>query len=108
MTDEPDRIERTVVHDEKHGVFRIRTVQLDRPHYAAFRWLPSGDDAAEPSTLVEFWIEAGAGGGSSLRVLESGFDAPNISPEERRRQIEGNIEGWQIEFDAAQRFLQSR
>ena len=28
-----------VVHHDEHGDFRIRTVELDQPRYAAFRWL---------------------------------------------------------------------
>ena len=46
------------VHDEKHGRFAFATVSLDRPRYAAFRWLDNPDAADSASTLVEFTITA--------------------------------------------------
>src|SRR4051812_29191477 len=48
------------VHDPAHGAFPIRTLQLDPPRYAAFRWLAAGGTgrAVETqSTLIEFWVE---------------------------------------------------
>ena len=103
------RIERdgdvSVVHDPQYGAFRIRTVQLDRPAYAAFRWLPQEGDNQDGSTLVEFWITAGTGGGVTLRVLESGFEALGVSATERRKKIEENTEGWIVELAAARSHL---
>ena len=87
-----------VVTHPVHGTFRIKTVALDAPRYAAFRWLGDGDDL--PTTLVEFRIED-AGSGVVLQVVESGFDSLGVSAEERRRQFEGNTEGWRIELEAA-------
>jgi len=96
----------SVVHDAKHGAFRIRTVQLDRPDYAAFRWLSQDETAeSEEFTLVEFWIRDAPGGGVTVRVVESGFDALNVSEPERRTKIEENTEGWEIELGAAKAFL---
>jgi|tagenome__1003787_1003787.scaffolds.fasta_scaffold20536243_2 uncharacterized protein YndB with AHSA1/START domain len=103
------RIERdgdvSVVHDAQYGAFRIRTVQLDRPAYAAFRWLPQEGDTQDGSTLVEFWITAGPSGGVTLRVLESGFEALDVSAAERRKKIEENTEGWSVELAAARAHL---
>ena len=106
------RIERdgdvSTVHDPEHGAFRIQTVQFDRPRYAAFRWLSQDEnDKPEESTLVEFWIEAGPGDGVTIRVVESGFDALNVSEAERRTKVEENTEGWELELAAAQSLLSS-
>lgn len=105
-----------VIRHPKHGDFRIKTIALDEPRHAAFRWLagadggesdaaPGGTRAGEQSpdggsTLVEFWIEDTASG-VSLRVVESGFASLSVSSEERRKRIEGNTEGWTIELAAA-------
>ncbi|NVM99479.1 ATPase [Arthrobacter sp. SDTb3-6] len=99
---DPDSDVNVIIHPV-HGTFRIRTVALEAPRYAAFRWL--GDDDAAPTTLVEFWID-GDDSGVTLRVAESGFDSLGVSEEERRRKFEGNAEGWQIELDAALKWAQ--
>lgn len=94
---DPDSDVNVITHPV-HGTFRVKTVALDAPRYAAFRWLGDVDGAA--TTLVEFWID-GADSGVTLRVSESGFDLLSVSDEERRQQVEGNTEGWRIELDAA-------
>ncbi|WP_227878677.1 SRPBCC family protein [Arthrobacter dokdonensis] len=81
-----------------HGTFRIKTVALDAPRHAAFRWVGDQDGAA--TTLVEFWIE-GAASGVTLRVAESGFRSLGVNEDELRKHVEGNAEGWRIELDAA-------
>jgi hypothetical protein len=46
-----------VVRHPSLGEFRFRTVKLDKPHYAAFRWIGTRSGTSRrPSTLVEFWI----------------------------------------------------
>ena len=91
-----------VVRDPVHGPFRIRTEKLDPPGYAAFRWL---SDEGDGSTLVEFWIEERDGGGVTLRVAESGFSSLGGSEAERRRRVEDNTQGWEIELGAARSYL---
>ncbi|HZA71766.1 MAG TPA: SRPBCC domain-containing protein [Propionibacteriaceae bacterium] len=85
----------TVLRHPEYGDWRFRTITLDRPRYAAFRWLGDNDQ----STLVEFWITDRNGAGVTLRVVESGFirlgDADWM---ERRKE---NIEGWRSELAAA-------
>lgn len=97
-----------VIHHEKYGDFRIKTVALDPPHHAAFRWLPGDSDDTQPSaagsTLVEFWLDERAGG-VTLRVVESGFASLNVTDEERRKNIDGNTEGWEIELAAARSYV---
>lgn len=101
------RGELDVVQHPKFGEFPIRTVQLDPPRYAAFRWEPGGhkpDATGEQATLTEFWIED-RDGGVVLKVCESGFDSLDVTEEERRKLIDGNVEGWAAELKAAQTYL---
>ncbi|HEY9424377.1 MAG TPA: SRPBCC domain-containing protein [Microterricola sp.] len=98
-----------VVIDPKHGEFPLRTVRLDPPRYAAFRWftIPGADASQEHSTsatLVEFWITE-RDGGVTLRVLESGFASLPIDAEKRRIAVDQNTEGWELELAAARSFL---
>ena len=104
------RIERdgdiSVVHDPVHGPFRLRTVELDPPRYAAFRWLSAepGPDGGEASTLVEFWIDERPDG-VTVRVAESGFRTLSGTEDDRRRKVAENSEGWEIELAAARDLL---
>lgn len=110
----PHRIERAgedlvVVHDEKHGPFPIRTVALDPPRYAAFRW-EAGHGSSDgstlgPTTLVEFWVVERPGG-VTLRVVESGFAAFGDDAAARRVAFDENAEGWSLELEAARRHLE--
>ena len=65
----------------------------------AFRWHPYAtdpevDDSADPTTLVEFHLEA-ADGGTLLTITESGFDA---IPEDRRSEaFLRNEGGWTMQ-----------
>ncbi|MEV6757095.1 SRPBCC domain-containing protein [Streptomyces sp. NPDC051214] len=89
------------------GEFRFRTVTLDKPRYAAFRWIgtPSRDEST-PSTLVEFWIDERSGGGVTLRVVESGFSSLAEDAAAWLKEREGNDEGWIIELGAAKAFVE--
>lgn len=63
----------------------------------AWRWHPHAieagvDYSAEARTLVTFTLEDAPGGGTLVRVVESGFDA---LPESRRATaFRGNTSGW--------------
>ncbi|MFD1826317.1 MULTISPECIES: ATPase [Mumia] len=95
-----------LVRDPQHGVFAFRTVALEPPRYAAFRWI-ADHTAAEPddeSTLVEFWIDERPGG-VTLRVAESGFASLSGSEDERRAKLAENAEGWEIELVVARDHL---
>ena len=107
----PHRIEdagdgTSIVHDEEHGAFRIRTERLDPPRYAAFRWLGRADEKGA-GTLTEFWVEDAAPSGGSgagadgviLRVVESGLE--NVSDGEREAYLRDNTQGWETELAAA-------
>jgi len=101
---EPAGPDLNIVHSPVHGAFPLRTIKLDPPRYAAFRWLSAPDTGSAPSTLVEFWVEE-AEGGVTLRVVESGFDTLSDSDEDRRRDIVEHTEGWEGELTAAQGYL---
>lgn len=94
------------VHDPVHGAFPIRTVRLDPPRYAAFRWLAlSGDGQVDRElNLVEFFIDEQPGG-VRLRVVESGLAALDVSEQQRRKLIEENTAGWELELALASRLL---
>ena len=98
----PHRIEdagdgTSVVHDEEHGAFRIRTERLDPPRYAAFRWIGREDEKGA-GTLTEFWVEDAADG-VTLRVVESGLE--NVPESERVEYLRDNTQGWETELAAA-------
>ncbi|KSU59150.1 MULTISPECIES: SRPBCC domain-containing protein [unclassified Gordonia (in: high G+C Gram-positive bacteria)] len=102
------RIERdgdlSTIHDPVHGAFTFRTVELDEPRYAAFRWLADAADPQSDSTLVEFWITP-ADSGVLLKVVESGFSSLPGTEAERRARFDGNNEGWTIELELARTHL---
>lgn len=102
------RIERdgdlSTIHDPVHGAFTFRTVELDEPRYAAFRWLADAADPQSDSTLVEFWITP-SDSGVLLKVVESGFASLPGTHAERRARFDGNNEGWTIELELARTHL---
>ena len=96
-----------VVRLGESGEFRFRTVELDKPRYAAFRWLSGrNQEGAKDSTLVEFWIDERPGG-VTLRVVESGFsrlyDEQAAWVKERRI----NDEGWVEELAAGKAYVET-
>ncbi|AZG46826.1 SRPBCC family protein [Gordonia insulae] len=96
----------SVVHDPTHGKFAFRTVSLDEPRYAAFRWLADPDVVDSESTLVEFWVTPDdTGDGVVLKVAESGFASLPGTAAERRQRFDGNVEGWRIELGLARDHL---
>jgi uncharacterized protein YndB with AHSA1/START domain len=96
-----------VVTEPTVGEFRFRTVQLDEPRYAAFRWLSTPTRGVSEGTLVEFWIDERADGGVTLRVLESGFSSLSTDPAVWLKEREGNDRGWSQELAAAKAFVEA-
>ena len=91
----------STVHDPVHGAFLFRTVRLEPPRYAAFRWIADADDPDKGSTLVEFRIEDEADGAVRLHLAESGFDSLPGGAVARRRRFDENSTGWDTELEAA-------
>jgi len=81
----------------EHVVFDAIVEEMVPEQRFAWRWHPHAVDpavdyAAEPRTLVTFTLEDAPGGGTLLRVVESGFAA---LPEARRESaFLGNSGGW--------------
>jgi uncharacterized protein YndB with AHSA1/START domain len=78
----------------EHGRFAIRVEQLEPPHRFAFRWARDADTPITEgtSTLVEWWLDAAPGGGTSVRLRESGF--------QREGDRSVNVQGWFDELPA--------
>jgi uncharacterized protein YndB with AHSA1/START domain len=93
-----------LIHDPEHGEFRIITVELNPPRYAAFRWQPTGPD--DPATLTEFWIDDRSDGGVSLRVVESGFD--DLPADKLHAFVKDNSQGWEFELAVARTAAEAR
>ena len=86
----------------EYGTSRGRIEAVQPRSRFAFRWAPFKDPGGvEPtdgnSTLVEFTLSP-EGEGTRLRVVESGFAALDCSDEQRRKNLESNTEGWQMEL----------
>jgi uncharacterized protein YndB with AHSA1/START domain len=80
----------------EHIVFDVVIEEMEPERLLSFRWHPCAVDpnvdySLEPTTLVGFRLED-ADGGTSLTVVESGFDA---IPESRRAEaFRMNSGGW--------------
>jgi uncharacterized protein YndB with AHSA1/START domain len=73
----------------------------------SFRWHPFAIDSAvdysnEPTTLVTFTLEP-AEGGTTLTIVESGFDS--IPIERRADAFEANDEGWELQAQMIDKYL---
>lgn len=88
--------------DPVHGEFSLRTVELDAPRRAVFRWLGgrAGDVDEHAANTVEFTIEPD-GSGVLLTVRETGFAGMDERDIVRRQRFEENSEGWLIELAVA-------
>jgi uncharacterized protein YndB with AHSA1/START domain len=70
--------------------------RIEPERYFSFRWIPYGIDADaapedEPTTLVEFRLEAIAEG-TRVSIVESGFD--RVPAHRRDRAFRMNVGGW--------------
>ncbi|UVE93991.1 SRPBCC domain-containing protein [Dietzia sp. B32] len=97
------------VVDPVHGEFSIRTVELDPPRRAVFRWLGGqiGDVDEFPSNTIEFTVEP-RGDGVVLTVRETGFAGLSRDAVVRRQRFEENSAGWEAELDIARRRAEDR
>ena len=86
-----------VLDHGEHGAYRTRIVEVDQPRALSYRWASAypGVLADEHnSTLVEFTLTP-EGGGTRLRVVESGFSRLSIPPERvADAGYESHSEGW--------------
>jgi len=103
-----DGTEVAVVTHPMMGEFRFRTIELDEPRYAAFRWLGTPYRDVTEGTLVEFWIKENPAGGVTLEVLESGFSTLSDDPAVWLKEREGNDNGWAMELEVAKTYAEAR
>lgn len=90
-----------------HLTFNIIVDQVVPERLFSFRWHPHPADpkkdySSEPMTLVIFEL-ADAEGGTTLRVVESGFDTIPLA--RRAEAYRGNEEGWTQQMDNIARYL---
>jgi uncharacterized protein YndB with AHSA1/START domain len=91
----------------EHLTMEATVERMDRERLFSFRWHPAAIDpkrdySREPTTLVEFRVEA-AGGGTRLTLVESGFDA---LPQGRRQEaFLMNSEGWDFQVGNLRRHV---
>ena len=90
-----------VVHPT-FGEFRLATLASDEPRHVSYHWVDNV--APEAGTTVSFWIEDRAGG-VTLRVVESGFSQLKKDRAAIDNQIRENTHGWEVELEAARRFV---
>lgn len=81
--------------------------KIDPEHYFSYRWHPYAFDTAhdystEPMTLVEFILEDAAGG-TSITIIESGFD--RVAPSRRVEAFRMNEKGWESEAKNLERHV---
>ena len=84
----------------EHITFEVNVERMDAEKLFAFRWHPAAVDpkvdySKEPTTLVEFRL-ADVPGGTSLTVVESGFDA--LPASRRDEAFRMNSGGWEIQM----------
>ena len=92
----------------EHGSSRGQIEAVEAPRLFAFRWAPFKDpgglDPTEAnSTRVEFTLRE-EGEATRLRVVESGFETLATSEEQRRKNVEGNTEGWRMELGELRKY----
>jgi len=92
-----------------HLTLELEIAAIEPEHYFAYRWHPYAveadvDYASESQTLVEFRLED-APGGTSLTVIESGFEL--IPAARRAKALTMNDGGWAIQVQNIARHVAS-
>ena len=102
------RVQATLTGEKMTGVtFDIVVQRMEPERLFSWRWLghevePGVDASREPTTLVEFHLEA-ADEGTRLRVVESGFD--EVPATQRPQAFRNNSEGWTIQMANIERYV---
>jgi uncharacterized protein YndB with AHSA1/START domain len=90
-----------------HLTMEMLIERMQPEEYFAYRWHPYAVDpgvdySAEPTTLVEFRLEAVAGG-TTLVIIESGFD--RIPVARRAEAFRMNDSGWAAQLMNIERYV---
>lgn len=91
-----------VIEDPKYGRFPVRVETAEPPNYISYRWasaFPGATPGDGNSTLVEFRLSERDGGGTRLRVTESGFATLDLPDEDRAKRFDDNVGGWKMQLD---------
>ena len=93
-------------HDKFKVEMRIERIEPER--YFSYRWHPypkdpAKDYAEEPMTLVEFTFEDAEDGGTTVTIVESGFD--RIPLARRAEAFRMNTEGWGSQIKNLERYV---
>ena len=88
----------------EHGEAELRVVRSEPPTGFAYRW--DANVAGIGDTLVEFTLTP-EGGGTRLKVVESGWTKLNTSAERQAELREGNTGGWKHELAELERYAQT-
>lgn len=91
----------------EHLTIDLMVEQIEPERYFSYRWHPypidpKVDYSLEPTTLVEFMLEE-ADGGTSLTIVESGFDRIPLS--RRAEAFQMNDNGWTGQINAIERYV---
>ena len=92
----------------EHGAGYARVERVEEPTLFSFRWALEEDVEPAPGeeTLVEFTLTP-EGGGTRLRVVESGFSKLDRPTDKQEWHRERNVDGWRQVTDAvAAHFVQ--
>jgi len=89
--------------------FEMTIEAIEPERRVAWRWHPyavdpEADYSREPTTLVEFELQA-VSGGTQVRIVESGFDA--IPAERRVDAFRMNSDGWRQQAENLERHVQA-
>src|SRR3954454_17169730 len=88
----------------EHGTAELRVVKEDPPHAFAYRW---DSTTKVGDTLVEFTLTP-EGDGTRLRVVESGWESLDTTPDAQESLRQGNVRGWQHELGDLERYAASK
>jgi uncharacterized protein YndB with AHSA1/START domain len=94
----------------EHVMFDVVVERIDPDTLLSYRWHPYAVDPAtdyskEERTLVTFTLRD-AGGGTLLKVQESGFD--KVPPARRMEAVRMNTRGWEGQLRNIERHVASR
>jgi uncharacterized protein YndB with AHSA1/START domain len=83
----------------EHGTTHARVVDVEPHRRFSYRWAAEAESEQIEgnSTLVEFTLDP-TDEGTRLRVVESGFEDLAVTDEQRRKRVEDNTEGWEIQL----------
>jgi uncharacterized protein YndB with AHSA1/START domain len=93
----------------EHVPFEIVVERIEPERLFSYRWHPyaidpNKDYSAESMTLVEMRLDdAGAGGGTRLTIVETGFDALPI--ERRAEALRMNTGGWGTQAERIAKYV---